>query len=214
MHAKSLQSCLTLCDPMDCSPPGSTVHGDSSGQNTGVGCCFLLQEISHPRDKTSSLAIPALQVDSLLLNQIPTKPVPSSASRGHRSVLGQNRLDLFAALLFPLLSLPCLPLTSSSADVTVSHSQFLWLVSAKAYLCSLSPLIVEMDISCSLEIRSCLLLTIQLASMEVEVRPFCTVKAPPKQSPVDVESSRPHPTPAHQNLHFNKISSDAVCISV
>ena len=26
MHAKSLQSCLTLCDPVDCSPPGS-VHG-------------------------------------------------------------------------------------------------------------------------------------------------------------------------------------------
>ena len=27
MHAKSLQSCLTLCDPMDCGPPGSSVHG-------------------------------------------------------------------------------------------------------------------------------------------------------------------------------------------
>ena len=27
MHAKSLQLCLTLCDPMDCSPPGSSVHG-------------------------------------------------------------------------------------------------------------------------------------------------------------------------------------------
>ena len=25
--AKSLQSCPTLCDPMDCSPPGSPVHG-------------------------------------------------------------------------------------------------------------------------------------------------------------------------------------------
>ena len=25
-HAKPLQSCLTLCDPMDCSPPGSSVH--------------------------------------------------------------------------------------------------------------------------------------------------------------------------------------------
>ena len=25
--AKSLQSCLTLCDPLDCSPPGSSVHG-------------------------------------------------------------------------------------------------------------------------------------------------------------------------------------------
>ena len=27
--AKSLQSCPTLCDPMDCSPPGSSVHGFS-----------------------------------------------------------------------------------------------------------------------------------------------------------------------------------------
>ena len=37
------QLCLTLCDPMDCSPPGSSVHGDSSGKNTGVGCHALLQ---------------------------------------------------------------------------------------------------------------------------------------------------------------------------
>ena len=27
LHAKLLQSCLTLCNPMDCSPPGSSVHG-------------------------------------------------------------------------------------------------------------------------------------------------------------------------------------------
>ena len=27
VHAKSLQSCLTLCNPMDCSLPGSSVHG-------------------------------------------------------------------------------------------------------------------------------------------------------------------------------------------
>ena len=39
------QSCLTLCDPMDCSPPGSSVHGDSPGKNTGVGCHALLQGI-------------------------------------------------------------------------------------------------------------------------------------------------------------------------
>ena len=30
---------------MDCSPPGSSVHGDSPGKNTGVGCCALLQGI-------------------------------------------------------------------------------------------------------------------------------------------------------------------------
>ena len=31
------QLCPTLCDPMDCSPPGSSVHGDSPGKDTGVG---------------------------------------------------------------------------------------------------------------------------------------------------------------------------------
>ena len=39
------QLCLILCDPVDCSPPGSSVHGDSPGKNTGVGCHFLLQGI-------------------------------------------------------------------------------------------------------------------------------------------------------------------------
>ena len=40
-----IQSCLTLCDSMDCSPPGSSVHGDSPSKNTGVGCHTLLQGI-------------------------------------------------------------------------------------------------------------------------------------------------------------------------
>ena len=39
------QSCPTLCDPMDYSLPGSSVHGDSPGKNTGVGCHALLREI-------------------------------------------------------------------------------------------------------------------------------------------------------------------------
>ena len=42
--AKSLQSCPTLCDPIDGSPPGSAVPGiHSLGKNSGVGCHFLLQ---------------------------------------------------------------------------------------------------------------------------------------------------------------------------
>ena len=36
------QSCPSLGDPMDCSLPGSSVHGDSPGKNTGVGCHALL----------------------------------------------------------------------------------------------------------------------------------------------------------------------------
>ena len=39
------QSCLTLCNPMDYSLPGSSVHKDSPGKNTGVGGHALLQEI-------------------------------------------------------------------------------------------------------------------------------------------------------------------------
>ena len=39
------RSCLTLCDPMDYSPSGSSVYGDSPGRNTRVGCHALLQGI-------------------------------------------------------------------------------------------------------------------------------------------------------------------------
>ena len=65
------QSCLTLCDPVDCSPPGFPVHGDSPYKNTGVGCHALLQGIFltqglNPRS-------PALQADSLLA-ELPGKP--------------------------------------------------------------------------------------------------------------------------------------------
>ena len=40
-----IQSCPTLCDPVDCSPPGFSVHGDSPGKNTRVDCHALLQGI-------------------------------------------------------------------------------------------------------------------------------------------------------------------------
>ena len=41
-YAKSLQSCLTLCDPTDGSHQAPHPW-DSPGKNTGVGCHFLLQ---------------------------------------------------------------------------------------------------------------------------------------------------------------------------
>ena len=43
IHAKSLQLCPTLCDPMDCSLPGFL--WDSPGKNTGVSCQALFQGI-------------------------------------------------------------------------------------------------------------------------------------------------------------------------
>ena len=35
----------SVWDPMDCNPPGSSVHGDSPGKNTAVGCHDPLQRI-------------------------------------------------------------------------------------------------------------------------------------------------------------------------
>ena len=44
MKVLVVQLCPTLCDPMDCSPSGFSVHGNLQ-ENTGVGSHFLLQGI-------------------------------------------------------------------------------------------------------------------------------------------------------------------------
>ena len=67
----SLQSCPTLCHHMDRSLPGFSVHGDSPGKNTGVGCHAL-----HPGDLPNpgiEPRSPTLQVDSLQ-SEPPGKP--------------------------------------------------------------------------------------------------------------------------------------------
>ena len=68
------QLCLTHCDPMDCSPPGSSVHQNSPGKDTGVGCHALLQGIFPTQKEPRS---PTLQADSLL----PEPPEPKILER-------------------------------------------------------------------------------------------------------------------------------------
>ena len=64
VDAKSLQSCWTLWDPLDCNTPGSSVPGDSPGENIRVGCHALLQgNLPTPAIEPRS---PVLQADSLL----------------------------------------------------------------------------------------------------------------------------------------------------
>ena len=57
------ESCPTLCDPVDCSPPGSSVHGIPTGKNAGVGYHFLFLQ---PRDGTQFSCL-LIQADSLPL---------------------------------------------------------------------------------------------------------------------------------------------------
>ena len=69
-----LSRSVRLCDPMDCSLPGSSVHGDSPGKNTGVDC----RAHSQPWDWT------ALQADSLP-SEPPGKP-NTGATRAQSSM--------------------------------------------------------------------------------------------------------------------------------
>ena len=57
--AKSLQSCPTLCDPIDGSPPSSPSL-DSPGKNTGVGCHFLLQRMKVKSESEVAQSCPTL----------------------------------------------------------------------------------------------------------------------------------------------------------
>ena len=54
------QSCPTLGDPMDCSPPGSSVHGIFQARTLAWIAVFFSRGSSWPRDWTESLASQAL----------------------------------------------------------------------------------------------------------------------------------------------------------
>ena len=56
-RAKSLQSCLTLCDPLDCSPPGSSVHGIIQVRILEWVAMSSSRESSQPRDQTCVFCI-------------------------------------------------------------------------------------------------------------------------------------------------------------
>ena len=56
--AKLLQSCPTLCNPIDGSPPGLPHPWDSPGKNTGVGCHFLLQCMKVKSESEVTLTCP------------------------------------------------------------------------------------------------------------------------------------------------------------
>ena len=72
VHALSVAKlCLTLCDPMDYSQPGSLVHGIFHGKNTGVGCHIFLQGIFLTQESNlGPLCLLHCQADSLPLHHL------------------------------------------------------------------------------------------------------------------------------------------------
>ena len=66
---------LTLCDPMNHNPPDSSVHGDSPGKNTGVGCHALLQGIFTNQGSNPHLSCPLHWQLNCLPQAPPGKPL-------------------------------------------------------------------------------------------------------------------------------------------
>ena len=102
------QSCLPLCDPMDCRPPAFSVHGDSLGKNTVVGCHTLLQgDLPNPGIEPKS---PTLQADSLPLSHQGSPRILDWAaypfSRGSSQPRNQTRISCTAGGFFISCELP------------------------------------------------------------------------------------------------------------
>ena len=67
MRVKSLQSCLTLCDPMDCDPPGSSVYGIVQARILEWVAMASSRGSSPPRDGTCVSCLLHWQAGSLPL---------------------------------------------------------------------------------------------------------------------------------------------------
>ena len=93
VRAKVLQSCLTPWDPMNCSPPGSSVHGILQARILAWVAIASSRGSSHPGFKPRS---PALQADSL-----PSEPPVKGRwyLKADKETKAQNVPDSHTALL-------------------------------------------------------------------------------------------------------------------
>ena len=98
------QSCPILCDLMDYSPPDFSVHGDSPGKNTGVGCHALLQGIFSTQGSN-----PGLPHCRQILYQLSCKGSPTVLewiaypfSRGCSQPRNRTRVSCIAGGLYQL----------------------------------------------------------------------------------------------------------------
>ena len=86
--AKLFQSCQTLCNPIDGSPPGSPIPGILQAKNTGVGCHFLLQCMK-------------MKSESEVTQSCPILCDPMDCSLPGSSVHGFSRQQYWNGLPFP-----------------------------------------------------------------------------------------------------------------
>ena len=104
------QSCLTLCDPMDGSPPGSLCPWASPGKNTGVGCHVLL--------RPGNLPDPGIEPTSLISPMLAGVFFTTSTTWEAESVASQTE-----TIIVPFLSANSTPV-SQDCSATCSNCVF------------------------------------------------------------------------------------------
>ena len=106
----------TLCDPMDCSQSGSSIHGIFPGRRTGVGCHCLLT--NHPGSKENER--PSSHHASTISLPPPPWPTPRQtlaralpAIRNWPAYIQRNLRLFLSAIIFPMCWHPeLLPVTN------------------------------------------------------------------------------------------------------
>ena len=114
VHAKLLQSCPTLCNPMDCSPPGSSVHGILHARILEWVAIPSSRRSSWPRVRTHVSHVSYWQMHSLPLAP-PGKPiaymnVAKSLKKDNRVFRARN--GYCESIKDPLLGSKYLPIRS------------------------------------------------------------------------------------------------------
>ena len=96
------QSCPTLCDSMDCSPPGSSVHGIFQAGILECVCHALLQRI-FPTQGSNSCLLRLLywQADSLPLSHHPHYLIPEYLHYPKMNFIGRTGVEAETPILWP-----------------------------------------------------------------------------------------------------------------
>ena len=102
MCAKSLQSCPPLWDPMNSSPPGSSVHGILRQEHWSGLSCPPPGDLPDPGIKPLTLTYPALVVGFF----IPVAPSGKSKAISYYCQLKNNKVFIYLFMLF-LADLHC-----------------------------------------------------------------------------------------------------------
>ena len=105
VHAKSLQSCPTLCDPMDCSPPSSSVHGTLQARTLEWGAMPSSRGSSPPRDQAhvSCFSCIGSQVLYHYRHLVSTKKMWHMYTMKYYAIIKRNKIRSFAATYIQLL---------------------------------------------------------------------------------------------------------------